>query len=218
MNFWSNLIHFANGFLSQAGHSLMELLDAITARFDSRTRRQMAFTVSMIALAAKMARADGVVTEDEVRAFYRLVDFPEAEQRNVKRLYDLARQDVAGFDHYARRIAKALDYDSALLEDVLDGLFHIAKADGLLHRAEDAFLRQIAEIFQMSENDYERLCLRHFSDGKPDAYSVLGATPNMTKAQIRQLYLKLVRAHHPDSMVARGVPPGIYQTGNRAHG
>src|SRR3954471_13036308 len=85
---------------------------------DSELRRQAAFAIAMIALSAKMAKADGVVSRSEVDAFCRIFTIPKGEERNVGRVYNLAKQDVAGFDAYARDIARLLADDPAMLEAV----------------------------------------------------------------------------------------------------
>ena len=110
---------------------------------DPETRRKVAFSVAIIALSAKMAKADGVVTENEVDAFREIFEFPPDQGKNVARLYNLARQDVAGYETYAERLSTlcvTCSKNCPVLEDVLDGLFHIAKADGLIHEKEMAFL------------------------------------------------------------------------------
>ncbi len=115
---------------------------------DPTARRQVAFSIALIALSAKMAKADGIVTQDEVRAFQEIFEVPPKETRNVARLFDLAQRDVAGFETYAERMAQLCGSghsNCVMLEDILDGLFHIAKADGLVHEREGLFLHRIAD-------------------------------------------------------------------------
>jgi DnaJ like chaperone protein len=68
---------------------------------DSRGQHQIAFTIGVIALGAKMAKADGVVTRDEVIAFKEVFKVPEREMENVSRIFNLAKQDVVGYEAYA---------------------------------------------------------------------------------------------------------------------
>src|SRR5829696_5204662 len=98
--------------------------------------KDVIFTTGLIALSAKMAKADGVVLRSEVDAFERLVEVPPAEHRNVVRLFDLAKATTDGFEAYAGQIADAFRDEPALLEDLVDGLFDIAVADGFVHEAE----------------------------------------------------------------------------------
>ncbi len=173
---------------------------------DPETRRQVAFSVALIALSAKMAKADGIVTADEVAAFRRGFAVPPGEERNVARLFDLARQDVAGFETYARRIADIYDNDCCPLEDVLDGLFVIAKADGAVHDAEMAYLEQVAGIFGFTHADFERIAARHVVPEEGDPYIILGVGRDWSFDKIRRAYRRLVVENHPDKVIARGLP------------
>src|SRR3712207_604447 len=108
-----------------AGHMLV---DRTGAPF-GQAPRDLVFTTGLVALAAKMAKSDGVVVNREVEAFERIVDVPPADHGNVKRLFDLAKSTTEGFEVYARQLGEVFKDEPKLLEDVLDGLFHIAKAD-----------------------------------------------------------------------------------------
>ncbi len=176
---------------------------------DPDLRRRVAFSVAMIALSAKMAKADGIVTQDEVRAFQQIFDIPASERRNVARLYDLAKQDVAGFEAYAERMASLCGSgrsNCAILEDILDGLFHIAKADGLVHEREGRFLQRVAEIFRIEESHYQSILARHAHLGEADPWLVLGIERGTAIADVKKRYRRLVADNHPDRLVARGLP------------
>ncbi len=172
---------------------------------DRESRRKLTFTMAMIALSAKMAKADGVVTADEVRAFQELFDLPAGQEANVARMFDLARGDIAGYDRYAAQIASLYKDEPAMLADIVEGLFHIAKADGVVHEAEDAFLHRVAMIFGISEAEFGTIRARHVVDGS-DPYVILGADRGMSDAEIRRHYRKLVVENHPDRHIALGMP------------
>jgi len=176
---------------------------------DPETRRQVAFSVAMIALSAKMAKADGVVTASEVQAFEEIFAIPPEERRNVERLYALAQGDVAGYRAYASRLANlCADGVKAcpILEDVLDGLFHIAKADGALHTKEVHFLEDIAAIFGFDETRFARVLARHATTGEADPWVVLGLPRGTPFAEVRRRYRSLAAEHHPDKIMAHGLP------------
>ena len=168
--------------------------------------KQVAFTVGVIALGAKMAKADGVVTRDEVEAFKEVFKIPAGEEHKVGRLFNLAKQDVAGYELYARQLNRLFHDDRQLLTDVMDGLFHIAVADGKLHAAEENFLASVAEEFGFTDQEFLRIKGRHFKCEMYDPYNILQASPNATDAELKAVYHKLVAENHPDMLIARGVP------------
>lgn len=171
-----------------------------------RERDEVAFTIGVIALAAKLAKADGTVTHDEVSVFKRVFPVPREEEGNVGHLFNLAKQDVAGFDSYARQLAGLFRSRPGVLEDLLDSLFLIAKADDRLHPAELQYLRHVAEIFGFSDGEFERIRASHFGPDREDPYVILGVERSISDDDLKKAYHKLVRENHPDSLIARGVP------------
>lgn len=211
MSIWTRLGEFIGRVSASTRIGLAELTDALRSVFagDPELRRKVAFSVAMIALSAKMAKADGIVTQDEVRAFRQIFSVPRKEERNVARLFDLATADVAGFEAYAERMAVLCGSgrpNCAMLTDILDGLFHIAKADGFLHEREGRFLHRIAEIFDVDEAHYQTILARHVDLGDADPYKILGIERGTPFDDVRRRYRKLVADNHPDRLIARGLP------------
>ncbi|RAI00801.1 molecular chaperone DjlA [Acuticoccus sediminis] len=167
--------------------------------------RQAAFSMAVVALAAKMAKADGVVTMSEQTSFWNRFDVPESAQRPIRRLFDFAQQDVAGFEAYARKIARMFPGDEEVQEDILDILFTIAAADGVIHENELDFLDRVAEIFDLDAVKWSRIKARHMQPDS-DPFVVLGLQRGATRTEITKRYRELVREHHPDRLIARGVP------------
>ncbi len=208
MSVFGKLGEFIGGATSGALSGVVESLRTVFEG-DPETRRRVAFSIAMIALSAKMAKADGVVTPDEVIAFQDIFEISEAESRNVSRLYNLAKQDIAGYETYARRMAELCgsgEDNCLVLEDILDGLFHIAKADGVIHEKELAFLSRIAEIFHVDEDHFDQIVARHSYATRRDPYAVLGVDRDTPFDEIRRRYHRLVSESHPDRLIARGVP------------
>jgi DnaJ like chaperone protein len=174
----------------------------------------VSFTIAIIALGAKMAKADGVVTDDEIEAFGRIFRVPPSEEANVRRIFDLARQDTAGYEAYAGQIARLFRGNPAMLEDILDGLFEIAKADGVLHPGELAFLETVSDIFGFSPSEFRRIRASHFGPDAADPYFILGVDHQASDEEIRRTYLLLVRENHPDRLIARGVPEEFVRLAN----
>lgn len=182
-----------------------ESLSDVFAKLQTPPEKSIGFTIAVIALGAKMAKADGQVTRDEVAAFRQVFQIPPGEEQNAARVYNLARNDVAGYDGYARQIARLFGPKEKVLEDILDGLFHIAMADGEYHPGEDAFLVDVAEIFGVGNECFNRLRARYSHDHK-DPYAILGVKPEDDAKTIRKKWRDLVQINHPDRVIARGVP------------
>ncbi|RWK42643.1 DnaJ family molecular chaperone [Mesorhizobium sp.] len=211
MSIWDRLGDFITRVSSSTSSGVADVVEAVRTVFsgDPDLRRRVAFSVAMIALSAKMAKADGIVTQDEVRAFQQIFEVPKEQTRNVARLYDLAKRDIAGFETYAARMAQLCGSghpNCKMLEDIVDGLFHIAKADGLVHEREGRFLHRIAEIFRIEEAHYQTILARHVDLGAADPYVVLGIERGKTFEEVRKRYRKLVSDNHPDRLIARGLP------------
>lgn len=208
MSIWSRLAELLSTITSNALSSVIEAVRSVFSG-DPETRRRVAFSVALIALSAKMAKADGLVSHEEVNAFQDIFHVPEKERRNVERLYNLAKQDVAGFEHYAGMLANLCNGEAACttsLEDVLDGLFHIAKADGFIHEGELFFLETTAGIFGISEPRFATILSRHAVTGQPDPYVVLGIAHGTGFGEAQRIWRELVKENHPDRLEARGVP------------
>jgi DnaJ like chaperone protein len=185
--------------------------------------QSVGFTIAVLALGAKMAKADGTVTRDEVTAFRRIFTFPEGEEAHAAHVFNLARQDVAGFDAYARKIARLFNPearpvcadDHHVLVDILEALFQIALADGSYHEGEDAFLTDVANAFGLDERCF-RIVRARLVEGAPrDPYDVLGLPQGASKDEARRAWKDLVRDTHPDVMQARGVPPEAMKLAER---
>ncbi|WP_138469718.1 molecular chaperone DjiA [Poseidonocella sp. HB161398] len=200
MSIWSRIAQALSALAS--GEPLARLFE----RLRTPPERSVAFTIAVIALGAKMAKADGHVTRDEVRAFRRVFLIPPGEEENAARVFNLARQDVAGFADYARRVRAMFGAGDPVLFDLMEGLFYIAVADGSYHPEEEDFLARVAEIFEIGQREFRAMRARFVEGAEPDPYDVLGVDPGAPMPEIRSAWHRLVRENHPDRMIARGVP------------
>lgn len=175
---------------------------------------RVAFTIAVVALAAKMSKADGVSLPIEAETFERQFAVPDGEREHVRRLYNLASQDIAGYESYAGQIARMLEGEPELKIAVLECLFHIASADGVLHPDEDRYLARVSEIFDLSSCEFR--CVRRGFVIDPDSpYEVLNVSPLASDREIRARYLDLVKGHHPDALAAKGVPVEFHASASR---
>jgi DnaJ like chaperone protein len=187
---------------------------------DPAETRRIAFATAVIVLGAKLAKVDGVVTRDEIQAFKRVFRIDDAEVGDVARIYNQAKTSARGFEPYARQISALFGHDPFLLEELLVGLFEVARADGELNPAEVDFLRRVAAIFGFNIGSFEQIRARFSAtarnmSGADDAYAVLGLTRSASDDEIKQTYRKLVREHHPDRLVAKGMPEEFVERANR---
>jgi DnaJ like chaperone protein len=185
-----------------AGHYL---LDREGAPFGPQPR-DLILTTGLIALLAKMARADGVVLRSEVDAFEAVVIVPARDHENVQRLFRLAQETTAGYEAYAAQLAATFADEQGLLDDVVEGLFLVARADGAIHEAELDFIGAVAAIFGRDEAWFEAVVERHVHR-RGDPYLELGADRDWSDDELKRHHRQLVLKHHPDREIARGLPP-----------
>ena len=200
MSIWTRIAEALSALAK--GESLAHVFDTLK----TPPERSVAFTIAVIGLGAKMAKADGLVTRDEVAAFREVFHIPKREEAQAARVFNLARQDVAGYEVYANTIGGMFKNDDVVLENLIEGLFYIAMADGHYHPSENDFVHTVAKLFGVSAKSFRGLRTRFVPDAPPDAYDVLGVTPEMPLDDIRKVWRAKIRETHPDALIARGLP------------
>jgi DnaJ like chaperone protein len=173
-----------------------------------------AFSTAVTALGAKLAKADGRASAEEYAAFAEVFHPDAASERDVRRLYDLARQTTRGFESYARRLAKRYSGCPQLLEDVLDGLFHIAQADGALTGDELDYLKQVSDLFKLSPLTFRRLKAMHVGPSADDPYVVLQVAHDASDTDLHAAWREALIETHPDRVLARGLPAQYVEVAN----
>ncbi len=175
-------------------------------------QQQVAFTTAVIVLAAKLAKSDGVVSRDEIHTFKNIFAIDEAEVGDVARIYNEAKQRADGYEPYARQIAAMFGDEPEVLAELMQGLFEIAAADGTIAAAERQYLSKVALILGFNRFDYQMFEARYRTRAQQappshdDAYAVLGLKPSASDQEIRSVYRRLVREHHPDALTGKGMP------------
>jgi DnaJ like chaperone protein len=214
MTVWQKISGLATA-VSDAGGNL---LDGVGRAFGlerhAEPQKDVAFTIAVVALSAKMAKADGIVSPLELEAFAEVFRYAPEEAGNVERVFNLAKQDVAGYETYADQIARLLKDDRKLLQHVLEGLMYVAAADGVLHPDEDEFLQSVATRFGFSDSEFRFFRARFVKD-HDNPYDALRLTPDASDAEIKTQYRKLVLDNHPDRLMANGVPADFLELANR---
>ena len=217
MSIWGKIIGGATGFAfggpigallgSVAGHAI----DKIKTKKklpEETALKQIGFTIGVIVLSAKMAKADGKVTEDEIRAFKEKINIPDNEIKNVAKLWDQAKKTTDGFQIYARQIANLLEKNSSVLEELLKLLIIIALADGKITIPEIKYLKEVGNIFGFSKEDFERIYSSK-SGVSSDPYQILGVSRDASIDEIKQKWKQLAINHHPDRLISQGIPEDL---------
>jgi len=219
MSIWGKIIGGATGFAfggplgallgGVAGHAL----DKIKTKRklpEETALKQIGFTIGVIVLSAKMAKADGKVTEEEIKAFKEKINVPDNEIKNVAKLWDQAKKTTDGFEVYAKQISDLLGRNSSVLEELLNLLITIAQADGKITIPEIKYLKKVGDIFGFSNEDFERIYSSK-SGFYTDPYQVLGVSRNTTIEEIKKKWKQLAINHHPDRLISQGIPEDLIQ-------
>ncbi|MGE0154006.1 MAG: TerB family tellurite resistance protein [Reyranellaceae bacterium] len=196
-----------------AGHAVDRMLAVPEPDRVADGTKQIAFTIGVIALGAKMAKADGLVTRAEIDAFRRIFHVPPEESASVARFFDLAKKDARGFEPYARQIAGLFPDNPEVLEKIVEGLLHIARADGQVHQSELDYLRRVAAIFGLDEWHFARA--QAAAGDTVDPYVVLGVRRDADAATIKAAWRNLAKENHPDRLIAQGMPEEAIELATR---
>ena len=220
MTIWGKIIGSATGFAlggpigallgGAAGHAL-DKFKTKEKLPEELALKQIGFTIGVIVLSAKMAKADGKVTKSEIKAFKEKIKVPDNEIKNVARLWDQAKKTTDGFEVYAKQISNLLEKNSSVLEELLNLLVIIAEADGKITNLEKIYLKEVSNIFGFSKKDFERICSSKL-DKHIDPYQTLGVLKDAPLEEIKNKWKTLAMKHHPDRLIAQGIPQDIIET------
>lgn len=196
------------GDLGSFGARLGRALPLDSARFAALLgRREQVFAIGVTVLAAKLAKCDGTVNRAEIDAFKRQFRIEAAAVPTIGRLFDQARQDVSGFEAYARQMGDSFADNRLALEQVLSALYAIARADGPVNARETDMLARIAAAFGLDAAARARAANPAGTQIEEDPYEMLGIGRDAANPAIRERWKQLMRENHPDQLAARGVPP-----------
>ena len=179
--------------------------------FGAFAQPQQVFALSLIVLSAKLSKADGQVSKEELIAVRDKLKIPENEINNVGKIFNKAKEESSGYEPYAQQIAQIYKNNLNVLEEVINILFYIAEADGNTSQSELNMIQHIAQIFGLSQSQFNSIRESRKSSDKLNPYIVLESKPEENLQTIRKKYLKLSKEHHPDILISKGVPKEVIE-------
>ena len=213
MSIWGSLIGGMIGF--SLGGPLGLLLGSLIGGKISRARSrgfqsfahpQQTFLISLIVLTAKLAKADGQVSKEELVAIKDKLKIPDSEIDQVGKIFNKAKDESTGYEPYAQQIGQIYKKNPAVLDEVINILFYIAESDGNVSASELNMIQHIAQIFGLSDQQFQSIQESRKGSDKLNPYIILNSKPDDDIQTIRKRYLKLSKEHHPDLLISKGMP------------
>ena len=220
MSIWGSLIGGMIGFSfgGPFGMLLGSLIGGKISRarsrntnFGSFAQPQQIFALSLIVLSAKLSKADGQVSKEELVAVRDKLKIPDNEIEQVGKIFNKAKEESTGYEPYAQQVSQIYKNNLNVLEEVINILFYIAEADGNISQSEMNMIQHIAEIFGLNDTQFNSIKESRKSSDKLNPYIVLGCNPDDNLQNIRKKYLKLSKEHHPDLLISKGVPQEVIE-------
>ena len=180
----------------------------------SNQQKQNIFALSIIILSAKIAKADGHVTKDEIYAFKEKFKIPENEMQEVGKIFNEAKKSKGGYEQIANQVRSLFSDNKLLLEELLNNLFYIAESDGDTSKKEVEILKSISTSLGLSENDFQRIFHARLNIKDSDPYKILSVNRDDEDSTIRKRWIQLSKEHHPDNLIARGLPKEFIDQAN----
>jgi len=221
MSIWGSLIGGMVGFSlggpfgmllgSLIGGKISRARAGRTGNFGAFAQPQQIFALSLIVLSAKLSKADGQVSKEELVAVRNKLKIPEHEIEQVGKIFNKAKEESAGYEPYAQQIAQIYKNNPNVLEEVINILFYIAESDGNVSQSELNMMQHIAQIFGLNESQFNSIKESRKSSDKLNPYVVLNSKPEEDLSSIRKKYIQLSKENHPDLLISKGVPAEVIE-------
>mgnify|MGYP006097807715 CR=1 FL=1 len=225
MSVWGKIIGATAGFAlggpigAMLGIMVGGSFDRTAKRFKNSSQipnsdKQKIFALSIIILSAKIAKADGEVTKNEIHAFKEKFNIPKSEMSEVGRIFNEAKKTKNGYKEIADQVGSLFLDNKILLEELLNNLFYIAESDGHTSHDEIKILKSISNSFGLTDKDFQRIFHSRLDDKNSDPYKVLSINRNDDDTTIRKRWIQLNKEHHPDNLIAKGLPKEFIEQSN----
>lgn len=233
MSWWGKMIGGAFGFMiggplgailgASVGHSFdsgLEKSGRAAYAPGNRERVQTAFFTATFSVMGHIAKADGHVSEDEIslaRAVMQQMQLDPDQKRAAIQLFNQGKKAGFPFEDAMQQFRQECHRRHTLMQMFLEIQIHAAYADGGVDPAEKALLEKITTWLGFTEREFAHLEAmvrgqRDLDGGKSDAqvldqaYAVLGVSKRSDYSEIKKAYRRLMNQHHPDKLVAKGLP------------
>ncbi|VAW74649.1 DnaJ-like protein DjlA [hydrothermal vent metagenome] len=240
MNWWGKLLGGAFGYLlagplgAMVGVALGHNFDrglgsALRAQFDpgAQERVQAAFFTAVFSIMGYLAKADGRVTEHEIklaRDVMQRMSLNEDMRITAINLFNQGKQAEFSLDDVLQQFRTECHRRRNLMQMFVEILMHAAYADGRVDPAEQAVLERVRVTLGFSQREFNHIealvrNARHFGGGgfeqgeqiSPEAalkgaYEILGVEKTSSDAVVKKAYRRLMNQHHPDKLVSKGLP------------
>jgi len=216
------------------GHNFDRGLGSIMSDQDfkpgQQERVQAAFFTATFSVMGHIAKADGKVTRDEIRMAEAVMDQMGLDvevRESAKRLFNEGKSDDFPLDEILDQFRMEIHRRSTLLQMFLEIQLQAAYADGVLDKAEEellihickrlgvpvSLLRRLEDMMKagFGQGAYQSTARPVQTRSLADAYAILGVEKSATDAQVKKAYRRLMSQHHPDKLVAKGLPEQMIQ-------
>ena len=180
----------------------------------SNQKNQAAFFTALFACFAKIAKADGRVSREEVDKVDYFIKskfkFPPEQRGFAIEIFNHAKDDQNSFEDYALQLSSLLSSDPSSLMMFYELLFELSMADGYLDPSEEKLLLKAIEIFNL-DPDLMSINKKKFGSDVADAYVILGVDQSMSFEDIKKAYKRKRKEYHPDTLISKGLPEELLE-------
>lgn len=182
---------------------------AFGRRVSSQQRAQMTFFIGAFSMVAKVAAADGSVSQAEMKRIREFMDHDlqlDPQSKGVaERIFHTALSQDQPYEQLAQQFYGEFRSQSQILELLIDFLYRVAAEDGGVTQKEEELIQRAARIFQFSQQRIDNIRRRYAASAEKH-YAVLGVSPQDSNDAIKKAYRSLVREYHPDTIASKGLP------------